>query len=526
MTPAVLLLAVCLNAHGTPPAEPFPDARSDLRVELLGAVRLLAGDERDGTAFYGRDLPYANEVARRLAPASAHPVVARWAELERAGLGYVAAYQWILSLGPSPGFDAGEGPAGDAARAAGGAEGLEEFRLMLADFARAADFPRIYDETASWREPFVAEARAQAAAADLRGQAERYWGGPLPVRYTLILSPFMEPGVPVTRTTADADGVTRLVSVTGPEESQGRVRLDLSARRGTLWALTMDAALRPAFAAADDRLAASAALFRATGGRCAPTWAECARRQTAFAAAARLLVRAGAPATAAEIPVKYGRVGMPHIGALMRTLEDYEPADGRTLAGFVPRVLEAFDGLASSRPVAVPFAGGLAAALSDPAPCVLVAPAQPSPALAAALAAFRRDVRLCDERLTPEEALARGLAGRGAVVVGSPSQNAWLDRRWRDLRLPAHLSAAGLALDPRPGEEHANGYGGELGFVSVARNPDDVSRPVLLFTAAVPERVPALLSGFPLNADYEIRVGTVTVRTGVYEKTYLPWRTK
>lgn len=524
---AALLLAAALAAAAAPAPEPFPAARSDARVELLGMVRLLARDEVGSAGFYRRDRPYERELERRLAPLAAHPVVARWLELERAGLGYVAAYQWVLTLGEPPGLAAGRGAPGDAERAAGGAEGLEEFRLMLADFARAAGFARLYAETAPLREPMVEDVRAQARALDLRRPLERYWGGPVAVRYALIVSEFVEPAIAVTAASRDEDGTPRLTSLTGAEEFEGRVRPRLAARRGTLWAEALNEALKPAFAALEGRLRSSASLLGETSGRCAESWPECARKEAAFAAATRMLRLAGDDAAADEWPVKYARVGMPHLAPLAAALKGFESRrGGRALPAFAPELARTFDALASSAAAPVPFALGVAAALADPAPCVLIAPASPGPALTAALARFRRERRLCDEELTGEQALARSLAGRGIVAVGAPGENAWLARRWAELQLPARLDGAALRMNPRPGEAAGTAYGGAVGFVSVARNPDDAARPVLLFTAPDAARVPGLLAGFPETADYEIRDGTAPVKAGIYEKSRLPWRTK
>jgi len=522
---AALLLACALASAAA--GETFPAPRADPRVELLGAVRLLAGDERGATGFYRRDLPYERELARRLQPFAGHPAVARWLELERAGLGYVPAYQWVLTLGDPPGLEARGALQNDVAKAAGGAEGLEEFRLMLADFSRAADFPRVYAETAPLREPMVDDVRAQAASGGFGAALERYWGGPVAVRYTLIVSEFVEPAIAVTALARDADGTPRLTSVTGAEEFEGRVRPRLIARRGTLWAEALNEALKPAFAARADALKASAPLLGATSGRCAGTWEDCARKEAAFAAATRMLALAGDKASADEWPIKYARVGMPHIAALVEALKSYAPArGGGTLADFVPRLLSVYDALASSAPAPAPFSLGIAAALADPAPCVLVAPRAPSPELATALARFRRERRLCDAEATPEEALARGLAGRGVVAVGALSENAWLAKRWAQLQLPAHVEAGGLRMNPRPGETRGAVYAGRIGFVSVARNPDDVARPVLLFTGEDPALIPPLLAGFPETADYEIRDGSASVKAGIYEKSRLPWRAK
>lgn len=525
---AALLLAAALSASAAPAREPFPRAVSDRRVELLGMVRLLARDEVGAAGFYRRDRPYERELEKRLAPLALHPVVARWKELERAGLTYVAAYQWVLTLGQPPELAASAAGLGDAAQAAGGPEGVEEFRLMLADFARAADFETLYARTAPLREPMVEDVRRQAEKLRLGKTLEDYWGGDFGVRYTLIVSEFVEPAIAVSAVTRDPDGGTRLTSLTGAEEFEGKVRPRLTARAGAVWAETLNAALTPAFAAQAARLEASSSLFSETSGRCAPTWTECARKEAAFAAATRLLRLTGDDAAADEYPIKYGRVGMPHLSPLVAELKKFEKSRSRrlTLDRFVPRLIAVYDGLAARGASAPPFSLGISAALSDPAPCVLIVPSKPAPALAAALSRFRRDRRLCGEELTGEQALARRLSGRGVVAVGALSENAWLRRRWPDLTLPARLEGGTLRMNARPGERAATEYAGDIGFVSVARNPDDVSRPVLLFTAEDPARVPALLTGFEETADYEIRDGGATIKSGMYEKSRIPWRTK
>lgn len=524
---ALWLLAASLAA-AAPAPEPFPAARADKRAELMGMVRLLAHDERAGAAFYGLDLPYAAELSRRLAPLATHPVVERWGELERTGLNYVAAYDWLLTLGEPPELAPGAPWTGEITKAAGGPEGLEEFRLMLADFARAADFDRVYAETAGLRDPLLAEYRVEASTAGLREGLERYWGGPVRLRYSLLVSPFVEPAMAVTVLTRDADGWPRLTSLTGGHEILGRLEPMLPRRRGTLWAESVNEALKPASAANAARLKSSSGLLASTEGRCAPTWEECARREAAFAVAARLLERAGDKRSADEVPIKYARVGMPHIAALMDALKVFERDRARwpTLPDYYPRLLDVFDRLASAAPSAAPFAGGVADALADSAPCVLIEPSSPDPALAAALARFRRERRLCEEEVSGDAALSRSFPGRGLIAVGSAATNPWLRKRWDDLQLPAHLEGGRLRMNPRPGDAQGTVYEGAIGFVSSARNPDDASRPLVLFAAEDPALLPGLLKGFSDAADYEIRDGGSPVKTGMYEKSRLPWRTK
>jgi hypothetical protein len=525
---AFLALALAAPARAARAPEPFPAPRSDARVELLGALRLLAHDDRVGAGFYRHGLPYERALETRLAPFAGHPAVSRWLELERAGLNYVVAYQWVLTLGDLPDLSPREPAPGGITRAAGGPEGVEEFRLLLADFARASDFARVYRETAPLRAPMLDDVRAQSERDGIRRDLERYWGAPLRLRYDLIVSDFVEPAVSVTRRDVDPDGVPRLTSLSGAETFEGRVRLRLNTRRGTLWALAAEEGLRAASAASSGRLKRSSVLLEETGGLCATTWEECSRKEAAFAVATRLLALAGDRASAEEFPVKFARIGMPHIAPLVAKLKDYEAARRRwrTVPAFYPELLGVFESLASSATARHPFAAGISAALADPAPCALILPDAPSPALKGALARFRRSRRLCDEELTATQALGRRFLGVGIVAVGALPENAWLRERWRELELPARLDAGRLVMHQRPGEVDAVDYAGRIGFVSTARNPDDPARPVLLFTAEDPALVPPLLDRFSPVSDYEILDGTTPVKTGVYEKSRIPWRSK
>ncbi len=503
---AAALLVFCVLPAA---AAGYPAVRSDARVELLSAVRLLAGDAAAGSGFFRRAGAYENALASRLGPIARHPVVERWVELEKAGLGYVPAYQWALTLGEPPAL-AAHAPAPESlSRAAGGAAGAEEFRLLLADFAEAAEFARLYEETAPLRAPLLDDVRRQAAALRVRGDLERWAGLPAP-EYELIVSQFAEPAVAVTAVSR-AGGKPALTSLTGPEEFDGKVILRLSTRRGTLWAEALREMLRPAAAQSAPAVNASRALFAPVAGRCAENWNECALRQISFAAAGRLLARAGEREAADEVPVKYARVGMPHIAALMKSLEGYERGKPG-LAAFYPTLAQALAAAASKAPAAAPFSGGLAEALASPGPCALILPEKVSPALEAALKSFAREHRVCDGRAGGDNAVI--------VAVGSLEENAWLRARWKELSLPLSFVPGGLSIGPRPGEARGRILTGNLSVATVARDPDDASRPALVFTSA------SALAGFSARFDYEIFDGTAAIKSGLYEKSRVPWRPK
>lgn len=511
-----MIAAILLALSAVPAAAAgYPLVRSDARVELLAAVRLLAGDAAAGSGFFRRAGAYENALASRLGPLGRHPVVERWQELEKAGLGYVPAYQWVLTLGEPPGLEARAGAPEALTRAAGGETGVEEFRLLLSDFAAAAEFMKRYAETEPLRAPLLDEVRRQAAVLRVREELERWAGLPAP-EYELIVSPFAEPGVAVTSVSRAKGGAT-LTSLTGPEERGGKVMLRLSTLRGTLWAEALREMLRPAAAESAPALKRSRALFAPVAGRCAQDWDECALRQISFAAAGRLLARAGEGEAAAETPVKYARVGMPHLSLLMKELEAYER--GRPgLAAYFPALAEALARAAAKAPEAAPFSGGIAEALAAAGPCALILPENPGTALSDAVGAFARAHRLCDGR--------EGGPNAVIIVAGGLDGNPWLRARWKELHLPLAFVPEGLSVGPRPGEERGRVLTGALSLVTVARNPDDPSRPALIFAAPDAEGAARALAGFSGRFDYEIFDGTTAVKSGLYEKSRLPWRPK
>lgn len=509
-------LALALCAAGAASAAPYPSVRSDARVELFAAVRLLAGDAGGSSGFFTRAGAYEDALAARTAPLARHPVVERWQELEKAGLGYVPAHQWLLTLGEPPGLAAGA-PAPEAvSRAAGGAVGVEEFRLLLADFAAAAEFPKLYADTAALRAPLLDSVRKQAETLRVREDLERYAGMPAP-EYDLIVSPFLEPALAVTAVSRAA-GKLKLTSLSGPEEFDGKVVLRLGTRRGTLWAEALHEMLRGASEASAPALKASRALFAPVAGRCARDWNECVLREAAFAAAGRLLERAGEREAAAEVPVKYARVGMPHIALLMKSLEAYERGKPG-LAAWYPELAKTLSMAAAKAPEPAPFSGGIGDALAEPGPCVLVLPEKPGEALRLAVAAFTRDRRLCG-------AAAGGDAHATVIAAGGLDENPWIRARWKDLNLPLSFGPEGLSVGPRPGEARGSVLRGDLSVATVARNPDNPSRPALIFTAPTGEGAARALARFSGRFDFEIFDGTAPVKSGLYEKSRVPWRPK
>ena len=527
---AFLLLAARVSAAAAA-AAPFPDVRTDSRFELLAMVQLLAGADRQSSAFFRHDIPYDHAAEAWFRPYARHPVVEKYQELAAKGFDYIELYTFLFGLTDPPALESrsspGMIPAGIVAHA-GGARSLKEFQLLLADFARASRFTEFYDGQAKERAELVALAAAPLRGKDLAEVFRRYTGWTPPARETVIISPFAEPVLSVTFATVDPDGVPRLTSLYGPETHGGKFQFRIETRFAHLLLENVNFKLKTEALPLSARLERTARLYDAVGAGCGPTWYDCARREISFAVGDRMLVQQGSPEMAALWPIKYARIGMPHLTPLIERLKEYEAHRDRypTLTDFLPRMVDVFDDLAAKGVPTPPFLGRFADSWRAPGPTVVILPGGPAAAAFEAGAERLARRRPGAEILTGEAALKADFKGKTLIVLGTPGDNAWLGRRWADLHLPAHLEADRIRFNPRPGEDGHALFEGKVGYATTALNPDDASKPVLLFTGVNTEAALAALSFDPGLGDYAVLQGTVPLKVGDYEKSLLPWRLK
>lgn len=510
MTALLLAAAAAAGAAGAAAAL-YPQPRMDARLELLAAVQLLAGAETRFSGHHERDSPYSRALGEWVAPFRGHPAVARYAAHSERGVDYLAWYQFILGLDPPPALKPREQFSHALAAGFGGELAAEEMRLLLADFARETGFMEFYERRSRrLREAVLSDARRGVREARLRERAQSYWGAPLGLEYALLVSPFAESSLATTVRMSEG-----LASVYGPESTPEGPRFAFSTRLGAAAAELFYARLLEAAEPHRARIAESAALFTPVAGLCAADWFSCVQRHAAFAAGARVLAAAGQTEAAAEWPLKYSRLGLPYLEPLVAALARYETERSRwkSFLDFYPELLAALEAQA---PAAVPFAGGLAELYAAKERVVLILPE-------GALAAKARARFPKAEALSGEQALARRLAGRTLVAVGPASSNAWLARRWEELHLPVQAGPESLSFTPRF-QEAALVFPGRPGLVSVALNPDDPGRGLLLLTGYDEQAAALALEAPPARADFILRGKGGTLKTGLYERTRRPWR--
>lgn len=520
------LLALAASAAVASPSA-YPEARTDPRFELFGVVQLLADADRRYSGFHRHDIPYTRAAQAWFSPFKRHPAVEAYERLAAKGLDHIFFNGFVFSLGEPPELEPREPFEPGNLAQAGGAEALEEFRLLLSDFARVSRFDAFYRETRPSRDAMVEEVARQALALDVKGRLEAYTGMKANRSYTLILSPFAEPSLGSTWA-RDEPGGRRLTSLYGPEDHQGGVAFRLPTRLGGLWTELLMDLLAPAARPHRVRINRSKKLYAPLGGACAADWYECFQRHAAFAAGARMLALSGEEEAAAEWPVKYGRIGLPHLAALVERLRDYEADRKRypTLLAFYPRLLEEIEAVSRAASVPIPFQGGVAAALAAPGGRTVILPGAEGPGVEKALR------RLAEARwkdaalLTDEEALAADLTGRTLIVVGTSTGNRWLARRLGELQLPMRFERARLSLDARPGDSGGSAFEGKIGLITAAVNPADESKGLVLYTAAQPGLLSSLIGAYDGPADFVVLDAGVPVKLGRYEKSRRPWRLK
>jgi hypothetical protein len=108
---------------------------------------LLAGSDRRYSGFHRHDIPYTRAAESRFRPFARHPVVEAYERLAAKGLDPVFFSAFIFSLGDPPALEPREPFEPGNLAEAGGAEALEEFRILLADFARVSRFAAFFGET-------------------------------------------------------------------------------------------------------------------------------------------------------------------------------------------------------------------------------------------------------------------------------------------------------------------------------------------------------------------------------------------
>ncbi len=271
-------------------------AAVDPRLELLGLVWALGAGSRRDAPFVLRGVdPYARLVSRRFRSMSGHPAVRLLAAARRGGLTAAGAQRSLLTLGAPPLLESGSPEEG-----AGRPEVLE----ALSSFARGSHFMRFFRSQKPRYERWARDVGEQTARLRDVERLSRYARLPARARYTLALSPLMDPGGGGGLNHVFWDGAAgewSIVSTVGPSAGGGETRFDYAGLRWAVWHELGHVLL-------DDRLEPHRGLLRRTrwllggGSPRYRTWEQTVREHMAQGLASRLAVRAGAPRPRVDLP--------------------------------------------------------------------------------------------------------------------------------------------------------------------------------------------------------------------------------
>ena len=95
-----------------------------------------------------------------------------------------------------------------------------------------------------------------------------------------------------------------------------------------------------------------------------------------------------------------------------------------------------------------------------------------------------------------------------------------------ELQLPLRLEGSTIAFDAPFGRKSGQILEGKLGLISVALNPADPSRSLLLYTAVESGLLRSVVGAYEGPADFVVMEAGAVVKLGHYEKTRRPWRLK
>jgi Flp pilus assembly protein TadD len=300
----------------------------DPRVELLAAVASLARPAKGG----GRP---------EFEALKDQPAVKRWAAALDRGVTEAAGTQLLLSAGEPPNL-AERGPvSAGLAAPIGGENEAEGFLAELRDFARAADWTKVWKSRAAANAAMVARAQAETSRTLSPEAVEAWFGTSFKDRYRFLLSDDL-PAAYGANTSVEEDGrrvEIRLRSTMGWKDKNAYFSFDDFA--GSVAHELTHTLTDPIILARQKELVVYASLM--VPG-CTDSWTGCVLEHVNIAATLRAL-RAESGEEAYRKTLKdYAGRGFPYLPALCERLAEFEAPAVRAkgFAAFFPRVEDVF----------------------------------------------------------------------------------------------------------------------------------------------------------------------------------------
>jgi hypothetical protein len=217
----VLRAAAVLLLLAAPARAGAPRFATDPRVDLMGLVQRLSGDQRFGVLF-GRAGGYGKEGLEDFARFRHHAAVERLRRMKKAGFSGNIPAQLSLYLSPPPALEEAAPIPDFFAQAAGGRAQLDAFLSDLRAFARETGFAGWLAARQEQRDALAAAARDAAGPEDLEALLAGYLGVRTWKSLTVAPSPFFPPGKGSYWVVETDEGLPEVHAIIGPQWRRGR----------------------------------------------------------------------------------------------------------------------------------------------------------------------------------------------------------------------------------------------------------------------------------------------------------------
>jgi hypothetical protein len=503
-----------------PPAPRMPRATVrvtvDPRLELLAVVQMLNGEgKRHKGTINDFDMAYRRDAETHFGPSKDHRAVNLVAEMSAAGFCYDAPATAMLHLTTPPDLEVATPFTDYLIARAGGEERLDEFRRALAEFARDTRFMTFYGAHKNTLDQLVASLGGVPWGEGCISALQDYMGM-TQASYSMILVPLFAGGYGPRL--LRPDGRYDLYAIWGGK----RVANGITAP-GSPQELSVMAWIAFGFSfgrpdTEDDandlarEMERTSVLYEPLAaqvkGNTWGNWSDCMNRHLVEAIMLRLAAREFGPdAAAAQLQDSKARSGLYYVEPLCRRLQEYEQHRDKypTIFDFVPRLLDAFGEIADTNIYSV---------LSDRQSIVIVVPTKETgdgvnEKIRAAAEAIRDKHFPGRPVLSDNDALNRDLSGNSIVVVGTTAGNAWLSEHAN--ALPLKISGQSVIAD----KEFT---GANLRFITVARNPQNDKKGVVIYTAQRADDIPGIESVPHGATDFVVARDNDIVSAGFYDK--------
>ena len=504
----------------------------DPRIELLSVVRMLSGRSENGRQ--AKEMRYRDDVLAYFDKFKGHRAVSSFAKLFDSNFNYDAFPNLMILFSAPPELSQNAPYTDYLIKRARGKEALDVFMKDLRDFARESDFMKFFGENGKYYEKVVA---ATVLCMDGKNDAdtmEKYFGMKQG-GYNIILAQILRGGGGYGARLSRDDKTFDIYNIAGPE-GVGKDGLPFfgspESFRQLIWHEFGHSFVNPACEKLAAEVVASSTLLAPIADKMTkqayPDWETCVNEHIIRAVCARLSALESGDDRALEELIRNRTNGFVYIDFICELLKKYEGdrVKYKTFADFCPVILTALAELADKKPspefFKTPFYGPINSVFDIEGKTILVLPtAEADKSAEAALLkgiekiknSFFKDA----VTMTDIEALKADISDSCVIAYGSAKGNLWIEKFLRDM--PVAIGDGSIELDKK--------YEGKnLRLITAWRNPKNIEKGVVIYTAFNTADVIAINGIFHGPTDYVIADGKKILASGYYKNKKGNWKAK